>query len=67
MKKTKEILIGGIIFSLGVAVVILSIKTSRQSGEIKTLKENLSGANKICDDKNRYIGKILTEFKNLNK
>ena len=64
MKLTiRKILFGGVLIGLGVTVVALSIKTSRQSEEIETLRESLTNLNKLCDDKNMTIGKILTEIR----
>ncbi len=64
MKLTiKEILIGGILVGLGATAIILGLKNSKLHGEIKTLRENLEELNRRCDDKDRYIGKILTELK----
>lgn len=64
MKLTiKEILIGGILVGLGTTVIILGLKNSKLRGEIKTLRGNLEELNRRCDDKDRYIGKILTELK----
>ena len=64
MKLTiRKILFGGVLIGLGVTVVVLSIKTSRQSEEIETLRESLTNLNKLCDDKNMTIGKILTEIR----
>ena len=64
MKLTiKEILIGGILVGLGTTAIILGLKNSKLHGEIKTLRGNLDELNRRCDDKDRYIGKILTELK----
>ena len=64
MKLTiKEILIGGILVGLGTTAIILGLKNSKLHGEIKTLRGNLEELNRRCDDKDRYIGKILTELK----
>lgn len=64
MKLTiKEILIGGILVGLGTTAIILGLKNSKLHGEIKTLRGNLEELNRKCDDKDRYIGKILTELK----
>ena len=64
MKLTiKEILIGGILVGLGATAIILGLKNSKLHGEIKTLRGNLEELNRKCDDKDRYIGKILTELK----
>ena len=48
---------------LGITVIVLGIKTSRQSKEIEELKSGMSALNRICDEKNTIIGKILTEIK----
>ena len=64
--KTTEILIGGITISLGIIALTLGLRNSRLQGEIKILQNNLVELNKRCDDKDRYIGKILTEIK-INK
>lgn len=58
MNKRDIFLIG-----LGVFVIILGLRNSRLRGEVDILKDNLSDLNRRCDDKDRYIGKILTEFK----
>lgn len=64
MKLTiKEILIGGILVGLGTTAIILGLKNSKLHGEIKILRGNLEELNRRCDDKDRYIGKILTELK----
>lgn len=61
--KSKEIFIGGLTISLGILAIILGLKNSRLQGEVKILQDGLDELNKRCDDKNRYIGKILTEIK----
>ena len=48
---------------LGAGTIIFGLKNSRLKGENEVLKQSLSDLNKRCDDKDRYIGKILTEFK----
>jgi hypothetical protein len=64
MKLTiKEILIGGVLIGLGATAIILGLKNSKLNGEIKILQGNLEELNRKCDDKDRYIGKILTELK----
>ena len=57
--KVKDFLLIG----LGVLVVILKLENSKLNGEVEILKENLSDVNRRCDNKDRYIGKILTELK----
>lgn len=59
----KEILIGGILVGLGATAIILGLRNSKLYGEIKILQGNLEESNRRCDDKNRYIGRILTELK----
>lgn len=61
--KTREFILGGLCIGLGIAVLVLGIKTSRQSEEIRDLKSGMSDLNETCDKKNRYIGQILTEIK----
>lgn len=52
-----------LLLGLGIFVLFLGLENSRLKGEVNILKDNLSDLNKRCDDKDRYIGKILTEFK----
>ena len=52
-----------LLLGLGIFVLFLGLENSRLKGEVNMLKDNLSDLNKRCDDKDRYIGKILTEFK----
>ncbi len=61
--KTREILSGILTMGLGIAVIALIIGNSKLTGENETLKKHLEDLNKRCDDKDRYIGKILTELK----
>lgn len=62
--KKKKILFGTVCVGLGVLSLIFCIKNSKLRGENEILKQNLFDLNKRCDDKDRYIGKILTELKN---
>ena len=48
---------------LGIGTVILGIKNSRLKEENNILKRSLENLNEQCDKKDRYIGKILTEFR----
>jgi len=64
-KNLKKILFG-VVFCVGLGTlsIIVGIKNSKLRGENEILKQNLSDLNKRCDDKDRYIGRILTELKN---
>ena len=61
--EVKKIVAGVLVIGLGITAVILGLRNSKLTGENETLKKHLEDLNIICDNKDRYIGKILTELK----
>lgn len=63
----RAVLTDVVLLGLGVTVLVLGMKYSKLSGENEILKKGMEELNKKCDDKDRYIGKILTELKIKNQ